>query len=399
VTTWWQRTRRRASRLLYRRLKRLYRALFPSDAPPGRIAPSRIRRLLLVRHDAAGDMAVTLPALAYLRATLPHADIDVVASPRNASLLHGDARVRRVEVNDHSWRAWLRLVRTLRARRYDCVVSPLMSRGLREGIFAGLVAGRHAARVSLWRQPQYVGLFTHLHRASRAQRHMATRLLALVQAAVGEGPAPSPRDADPARWPAALAHDAAAEARAHAFLETRVGGEFVALNAWAAEPARVLGHALATALACGLATRGDGLTVVLTPPPPAVADAEAIAADARTRLGDDARVVVAEPGALGDLVAVLRRATVVVTPDTANVHLASAVGTPVVSLHTPLAADVRDWGPWGVPHRTVVLAERRPLSETEPGAVLRAVDALLRELRVCAGRGAGAAAPAALRGR
>ena len=374
ASTWWQRTRRRANRLLYRRLRRLYHALFPSDAPPGRIAPATVRRLLVVRHDAAGDMAVTLPALAYLKATLPHADIDVVASPRNASLLHGDPRVRRVEINDHSWRAWLRLVRTLRARRYDCVVSPLMSRGLREGVFAALVAGRGAARVSLWRQSQYAGLFTHLHRATRAQRHMATRLLALVR-------------------------DAAAEARVRAFLDAHVGGEFAALNAWAAEPARALGHPLATALACGLATRGDGLTVVLTPPPPAVADAEAIAADARTWLGDDARVVVAEPGALGDLVAVLRRATVVVTPDTANVHLASAVGTPVVSLHTPLAADVRDWGPWGVPHRTVVLAERRPLSETEPGAVLRAVDALLRELRVCAGRGAGAAAPAALRGR
>ena len=126
-----ERVRRRAKRVLYRQLTRLYRTLFPTDAPPGRLCPASVRRVLVVRHDAAGDMAVTLPALAYLSATLPGAEIDVVASPRNAALLHGDARVRRVEVNDHSWRAWLRLVRTLRARRYDVVVSPLMSRGLR----------------------------------------------------------------------------------------------------------------------------------------------------------------------------------------------------------------------------------------------------------------------------
>ena len=71
--------RRRASRALYRLLFRLYRTLFPSDAPRGRVPSSYVRRLLVVRHDALGDMAVTLPAIAYLRATLPHAEIDVTA--------------------------------------------------------------------------------------------------------------------------------------------------------------------------------------------------------------------------------------------------------------------------------------------------------------------------------
>jgi len=399
VITPLERVRRRASRVLYRQLNRLYRSLFPTDAPAGHLHPASVRRVLVVRHDAVGDMAVTLPALAYLSATLPAAEIDVVASPRNAALLHGDARVRRVEVNDHSWRSWLRLVRTLRARRYDCVVSPLMSRGLREGAFAALVAGRRAARVSLWRQPQYVGLFTHVHRVSRAQRHMATRLLALVQTAVGDGP--PPRRAELERWPAAVARDAAAEARVDAFLDTHVGGEFVALNAWAAEPVRALGRALTTELACALAAHDAGLTVVLTPPPDETADADAVAAAARARLGGAARVVVARPGStVRDLVTVLRRAAAVVTPDTANVHLASAVGTPVVSIHTPLAADVRDWGPWGVPNRTVVLAQPRPLRETDPASVVAAFDDLLREIRVVApSHGGTATARAVLRGR
>ena len=380
MTTRVERARRRASRALYRLLNRLYRDRFPSGAPAGRLRSASIRRLLVVRHDAVGDMAVTLPALAYLAETLPHAEIDVVASPRNAALLHGDARVHRVYVNDHSWPSWLRLVRALRARRYDCVISPLMSRGLREGLFAALVGGRRAARVSLWRQPQYVGLFTHLHRVSRAQRHMATRLLALVQATIGDGPAP--RCVDLARWPAAPARDAAAEGRVAAFLDAHVAGEFVALNAWAAEPVRTFGRALTAELAAALATRYAGLAVVLTPPPNALADAHEVATLVRGRLGDDARVAVATPGVtLRDLVALLRRATVVVTPDTANVHLASAVGAPVVSVHTPLAADVRDWGPWEVPNRTVVLAERRPLRDVDPDLVLAAFDELWRELQ------------------
>src|SRR5207253_10226786 len=126
--------------------------------------------------------------------------------------------------------------RTLRARRYDCVVSPLMSRGLREGVLAALIGRRHSARISLWRQPQYIGLFTHVHRVSRGQRHMVTRLLALVQATIGDGPAPL--DVDPSHWPAAPARDTVADERVGAFLDAYVGGDFIALNAWAAEPVR-----------------------------------------------------------------------------------------------------------------------------------------------------------------
>lgn len=362
------RLRRRANRAFYRLLFRAYRALLPAGPPPGRLPTAGIRRLLVVRHDALGDMAVTLPALAYLRATLPDAEIDVLASPRNAALLAGDARVTNVLVNARGPRPSWRLVRALRARRYDVIVSPLLRGGLREGVLAALASHRGTARVSPWRQRQYVGLFTHPCRVPRAERHMAERLLALVQRTIGDGTAP-PR-ADVARWPAAPAADAAADARVATFLASHVGRPFVALNAWAAEPHRDLGAPLATTLAAALVARGHA--VVLTPPPGRTVEAEGIAAAAG--------VVAAPAGAIADLVALLRRAALVVTPDTANVHLASAVGTPVVSVHTPIGADVRDWGPWGVPNRTVVLPDPRPLRDAPATAVLAAVDALAREL-------------------
>lgn len=370
------RARRRLDRAFYRLLGAVYRRIFPTDAPRGRVPRAAVRRALVVRHDAIGDMAVTLPAIAYLHATLPGVEVDVVASPRNAGLLAGDPRVRRVYVNDHSLGTWLRLSRELRARGYDVVVSTLLRNGLREGLFAAVVAGRRAARVTPWRQAQYLGLFTHPVRVPRSERHMATRLLAVVQRAIGDGPAPARTDL--AAYPAELAHDAEADARAAAFLDAHVGGPFVALNAWAAEAPRVLGRSLAAEIAVGLATRLAPLAVVVTPPPSAVPEAEAIAADARA--AGAARVLVAPAGALADLVALLRRASLVVTPDTANVHLASALGVPVVSLHTALGGDVGEWGPWGVPNRTVVLRDPRPLRDAPASDVLAAVDDLVRAI-------------------
>ncbi len=164
----------------YRALAAFYRALFPSDAPPTPLDPAAVRRLLLVRHDAIGDMVVTLPAIAYLRALLPHADVDVLASPRNASLLDGDARVSHVYVNDHRSTTWPRIVRTLRRRHYDLILSPIGSRGLREGLFAAAVADRHTVRASLPRRAQYVALFTHYAPPVDRSEPIAARMLTFV---------------------------------------------------------------------------------------------------------------------------------------------------------------------------------------------------------------------------
>jgi ADP-heptose:LPS heptosyltransferase len=52
---------------------------------------------------------------------------------------------------------------------------------------------------------------------------------------------------------------------------------------------------------------------------------------------------------LAGLAEVLSRAEVMVVGNTGPAHLAAAVGTPVVSLFSPVVPAVR-WRPWGVPH-------------------------------------------------
>lgn len=54
--------------------------------------------------------------------------------------------------------------------------------------------------------------------------------------------------------------------------------------------------------------------------------------------------------ALPSLAALLARASVVLTGNTGPAHVAAAVGTPVVSLFSPVVSATR-WAPYGVPHR------------------------------------------------
>src|SRR3954469_10238824 len=94
-------------------------------------APSRI---LCLRLERIGDLLMTLPALAELRALNPAAEIDLVVGSWNADLAGAIASVSRVEVVDAAWLsrdaraglspfALVTRARHWRARRYDLAIN------------------------------------------------------------------------------------------------------------------------------------------------------------------------------------------------------------------------------------------------------------------------------------
>ncbi len=346
-----------------------------------------------------GDLAVATPALGFLREAAPHARIDVLVSPRSASLLDGDPRVDRVLVHDpwRSWAplAWVALARRLRRERYDLVADFVLPHHLREGLLTAFVAGHRGARVTPHRPVRFAGLFTHRPRvAGFERRYMAERLLYAVRMAVTGGHGQP--GTGTATYPLSLPVRPAADRRVGARLAEHVRGPFVAFNAWASAPVRTLDAAQAADIAVGIVDRHPELSVVLTPPPGADLAAQAIVDAARARLAPAAAArVSAFPSSpqLPELVALLARAVAVITPDTANVHLAVAVGRPTVALYTPLGGTkMVHWAPPGSRHRAVVVEGRRPLADLPPAAVLDAFDAVWRELRTRPAGLAGAAA-------
>ena len=364
---------RRRDRRVYAALARLYRTV---TAPPpwhGAIPAGSLRRILVVRHDRIGDAIVTTPLLAFLHAAAPQAEIDVLASPANRAILAADPHVARVVVNDHSWPGWWRALRELRRRRYDLVLTPIFGRGLREGMVAALAGGRRAVRVSVARPKRYAGFFSHLVRTPPWAAHMAQRVLVLGQRAV-EAP-PEVARGGIERWPLRLAPGEASTERAEAFLEASRIGRFVAVNVSAAEWFRDWPPASCAAAIRAVAARHPGVAFVLTSPP-GKGDA---AAQVVKGLGGVRAVVYPPSNDLMDLAALLARATVVVTPDTANVHVASAMGRPVVALYTPLGTPASLWAPLGVPSRSLVAPGREPVGAIEPAAIARAIEELLGE--------------------
>src|SRR5215510_13681408 len=79
-----------------------------------------MERLLVVRLGSLGDLVHTLPAVSAMRRTWPSLEIDWLVDAVHRDFLELIPIITRiVPLEDRTLRAWLRVRRTLRARRYD----------------------------------------------------------------------------------------------------------------------------------------------------------------------------------------------------------------------------------------------------------------------------------------
>lgn len=310
---------------------------------------SRVRRALVIKLRHHGDVLLCSPVFTVLKRAAPHAEIDALVYLETAPMLERHPAISMLHTIDRGLKARgllaqlagdLRLWRTLRARRYDLVVHLTEHpRGAWLTRIAGArygVAPERARSGWFWRR-----CFTHRYLLpQRTPRHtVETDLDALRRIGIW------PDDGD---RKLVLVPGAAAEARAAALLASHglAHRGFVVIHpgsrwlfkCWPPGPTAALIDRLGA----------DGWRVVITgASDPAEAPlVAAIKAALRTRVVDLTGEL-----SLAELAALIASARLFIGCDTAPMHIAAAVGTPVVAWFGP--SDEHLWGPWRVPHRVV----------------------------------------------
>lgn len=117
---------KRARRNARRRVNRALTRLFGTMRPAARPLDPNTRRILVVRlNKRLGNILFLTPLLRTLAASLPTASIDVlIQDARQKPLLETLPGIGTVWVQGRSLPAMLRLMRRLRARRYDLAIDP-----------------------------------------------------------------------------------------------------------------------------------------------------------------------------------------------------------------------------------------------------------------------------------
>ncbi|ARP83397.1 glycosyl transferase [Bordetella genomosp. 8] len=304
------------------------------------------RNLLCIRLDNMGDVLMTTPALRALKAVRPDRRITLLASRSGAAIAPHVRDIDDVIVYEAAWmknaasppERFHATVQQLRERRFDAAV--VFTVYSQSALPAALLC--HAAgipRVLAYSRENPYHLISDWAREIEPlpePRHEVQRQLDLVATIGAQAPdrhlAFSVRDADQAGL------DKVLRARDLSLPRDCVLAHCGATAESRRYPAALFAQAIDM-------VAGAGGCVILTGSP----DEQALVDDVMARSCDPRRLVnLAGALTLGEFGALIARASLLISNNSGPVHIAAALGTPIVDLY---ALTNPQHTPWEVPHR------------------------------------------------
>ena len=290
-------------------------------------------RLLIIKPSSFGDIIHALPVLAALSRHWPQASIDWLVKEEWAGLLRNQRLLNELLLFPKDLAAWLRLRQALQQRRYDMVID--LQGLLRSGAASLLANARTRVGFANGREGSR-WCYTARIKSSAGAIHAVERNLDMLEQ-IGvpiSGPVTFPLDvpAESERWAETLWMREQIE----------VGENTVVVHPaarwqtkrWPAERFAQVADRLSSHM---------GARIIL------VAGKEQISqVDEVLRHLRGCAINLAGQSTLLELAAILKKSTLVISNDSGPMHLAAAVGTPVVALFGP--TDPRRVGPYGAAH-------------------------------------------------
>ena len=319
--------------------------------PADSIDLKALRRVLVVKLRHHGDVLLASPVFTVLKNRAPQAEIDALVYADTQAMLSFHPAIARVHAIDRKWKSGGMLsravsegslYRTLRSRRYDLLVH--LSDQVRGAWLARMLGCRHAVapeRAAGRAAGRRFWSHSFTHRFPLVARRHAVELNLDALRRIGIQPSEAERGL-------VLVPGAEAEARVGDLLSSAglSDDSFIHLHPasrWRFKCWTVEGMA---ALIDRLHAAGEH--VVLTAAPErGELDLVATICSRCER----APANLAGKLSLKMVAALAARAKLFIGVDSAPMHIAAAMGTPVVALFGP--SGETEWRPWGVPHRIV----------------------------------------------
>ena len=319
---------------------------------------TNVRNVLILRTDHLGDLLLSTPLIRKLRTALPDRRFTLVASPANAQALAGWDAIDEILVFDARWplaQKW-RFLQELWLTRWDlCLtlsprtISYLLGRLSGAPVRAGLVYSRRVLVRLLspvWLTHTVVSKVDELSEAGEAVPHEVLQLEEVARVLGLPGNPPGPLE---------LPLQLSAQEWAQEWLSSQespgsgivgIHGAFKWLsNGWTTADFLSLVRAVQAL---------PGVRKVLLTFGPGDKDLQSEVAEALSREPDPALLM---PGQLpvSRWAALFSRCEAIISPDTGSLHLAVALGRPVVAVYETrkFAHCSSQWAPWQVRHAIV----------------------------------------------
>lgn len=292
-----------------------------------------------------GDLAISLPTVDYLKSSFPDTEIGLFCSPGNAILVRDDPRFDRIWLYRKRFFTDLGELRRIRERHYDCIIDLLCDDSVTALAIAQWASKDSprlgTAKLSFGRYYDATGLTPF-----DPGRHIIMNTLGILR-----GPGLDPSLADPYAQPNV---DSDRLGRADGFIDSIIEPDdkmLVGRNLSAGTASRDWGPEKPVAFVRRLFKSHPAARVIVFSTPSERDKGQRLTGQFESR-------VHLIPNRLDILTVavILQRLSVLVTPDTAVVHIARSYGVPVVSLMPGHPRNRSLWAPFGQKRGAVMAA-------------------------------------------
>ncbi|MGB2868855.1 MAG: glycosyltransferase family 9 protein [Bacteroidota bacterium] len=292
----------------------------------------RFRNILVVRTDRIGDVILSLPMIPALRSSFPEARISMLVRSYTRELAEGQEGVSEVLCYDNngSPRSFFSLLSEFRNRRFEVAVVAYPRFRIALLLYLARIPTRIATGFRWYSFLFNKRVYEHRKTAAKHEAEYNLGLLAPLGCAIPKKILPVLRT---------TAKDRSVAANVLKELHLTGKSRIVVLHPGSGGSARDWKPENFSALAAELERRS--FDVVVT----GGKGEEALVRNVVERAGGKVRSLVGRLS-LMELAAVVRSARVFVSNSTGTLHIAAAVGTPVVAFYPPvLVASPQRWGP------------------------------------------------------
>ena len=331
---------------------------------------SDIKNILLLRTDRIGDMAVSTPLIRALRKSVPNASIFIFASDVNAALVKGDRDISEVFIKRKNIAKTLMQVINIRRRKIDLLLNLNLNKSLANAILSHFAVPK-GIKVASVNNHQYSNFYNYLIGIERNNEiHMSLLLLKFLELF----------DKLSVEHDSNLSISIDVHARKEAAILLRsldlLKDQFLVFNISSIHSNRNTTDDFVIELLKGLLDNISKPILLISDP------------SQRNRLRflstsiDSNRVKISPAIELMTLTAVLSNCKLVITPDTALVHLACGVNVPVAAFYTRGERFYNEWQPIGVSHVSIFAKGMLPVRDLEPKFALEQIMKLYDEISV-----------------
>ena len=325
---------------------------------------TELKRILIMRWDAIGDMVVCLPFFRKIRDLFPEAEVGIVVSRRNIPILKYEDGFHTI-LYDSNPSIYLKSIIEARRFRPDAVVDTRMHYDSTTSFIYGVVSGAKW-RLSASNRDNRLPFSVRVPMPS-GRHHYADLTRTLLE---GLG-----KRIDASELDRAIRLSSEEIGFADSFWrEAGLGlrGKAIGINISTRDPRHLWGESKMKELCSRLHSSGHSPVLMSTP--------DEYKKALRIASSSQGTLVAPVCPTILHATALLKGFRILVTPDTGIVHVAASQGVPVVGLYCPNENHLPLWHPWKVPHE--IISTPGSVEEIEAVNVQEAVEKLLEKVGV-----------------